>query len=342
MATRRGAGLLLGGLLTIAAALTAMPGTVLAAPFSPGQNGHPTDGTLSNIGTGSISLDFEDATLYCQSHTATSFHFVLNYSDANLAAGSTLVIYLSPNNGAVIGNGGSTAASRAAYIAQVESNYTVYTFPTAQVNGHGTLAITVPVTYPFALVTGGVVGAIADGVNGQTWHDKTTSLNCTEQTYTPSPAPTATPTPAPTHTPRPTAMPTPVRTPIVTPTPEPTLAPTPEPTLAPTPEPTLAPTPEVTLTPEPGTPTPEPGTPTPVVEPTPTPLVTPTPAPTATPVESVGGETSGPGTTPPPTGTAPDQPNGGGSSPIFVLLVGALFGVLGLAAAKVQRESTRR
>jgi len=62
----------------------------------------------------------------------------------------------------------------------------------------------------------------------------------------------------------------------------------------------------------------------------------PTVCPTATPFESFKGETSTPEATPPPTGTyeAPSR----GSMSGFALLLAALFGALGVAAAVAQRR----
>jgi hypothetical protein len=112
----------------------------------------------------------------------------------------------------------------------------------------------------------------------------------------------------------------------------------------PTPTPTVEPTP---------TPTVEP-TPTPTVEPTPTPFesfqgetstpdATPTATPTETPFESFEGETATPQqtTTPPPTSTD-GRSSGGGSTPLFALLICLAFGGLGLAAVQSQRKSMRR
>jgi hypothetical protein len=151
-------------------------------------------------------------------------------------------------------------------------------------------------------------------------------------------------------TPTPTVEPTP--TPTVEPTPTPTVEPTPTPTVEPTPTPTVEPTPTPTVEPTP-TPTVEP-TPTPTVEPTPTPFesfqgetstpdATPTATPTETPFESFEGETATPQqtTTPPPTSTDGSS-SGGGSTPLFALLICLAFGGLGLAAVQSQRKSMRR
>ena len=52
-----------------------------------------------------------------------SFTFKLDYNvTGTLAAGSTVVVYLSPNQGAINGNAGGDEAG---YIADVESNFVV-------------------------------------------------------------------------------------------------------------------------------------------------------------------------------------------------------------------------
>jgi hypothetical protein len=62
----------------------------------------------------------------------------------------------------------------------------------------------------------------------------------------------------------------------------------------------------------------------------------PTVCPTPTPFESFAGETSNPEGTPPPTGTY--QAPSSGSTSGFALLLAALFGALGVAAAAAQRR----
>jgi hypothetical protein len=321
MARRRTSTLFLSGLVALVAALTMLSGAVLATTFTPGENGQPTDGTLSDIGpTGSVTLAFEqNATLTCNvDSVATSFTIKLDYSNANVAAGSTLVVYLSPNNGAVTGNGGGDPAG---YIAQVESNYAIYTFPATLTNGSGTITINLPVTHPFALSTGGVLGVIADAADGQTWSGKTNSLNCSEAS-SPTPTATATPTASLTATPTEPATPTPTASLTATPTATPT----------------------------------EPATPTPFESfagETATPVVTPDPCATvilevpqaietvcATPFESFAGETGTPNSTPPPTGSSQTPSRGAGAD--LAMLIAGLFGVLGLAVAQTQRRARAR
>lgn len=88
-------------------------------------------------------------------------------------------------------------------------------------------------------------------------------------------------------------------------------------------------------------PTPTP-VPTPTVVPTAPPTVAPTDPVTQTPFESFQGETATPeqNTTPPPTGTGGDGSSG--STPLFALLICALFGGIGLTAVELQNRSIRR
>src|SRR4029079_9727038 len=182
----------------VVAALTTValvrPGAGGASAFNAGQNGHPTNGPYSDLKGGTATFTFQaNATLTCdRGDSANGFDFTLNYSNANLPAGSSIVVYLSPNNGAINGNAGGNAA---AYIAQVESNYTVVTFASG-LSGSGTLHIDLAVTHPFTLSTGGVLGVVATQSNASiVTTSKTNSLNCTEAESTPTPAPTSTPAP---------------------------------------------------------------------------------------------------------------------------------------------------
>ena len=176
------------------------PGSGVASAFNAGQNGTPTSGHHTNLHgrAGDVTLTFQtNATLNCKhGDTAQQFNFKLNYqiSGAPLPAGSVIVVYLSPNNGAINGNAGGNDA---AYIAQVESNEA--TIPVVGLSGSGTLTFALPVTSAFQLATGGVLGVIADDVSGVAWTSKTNSLNCGEALATE--APTATPTQDPTQAP---------------------------------------------------------------------------------------------------------------------------------------------
>ena len=99
------------------------PETVLG--FTAGDNGHPTSGPYSDLNGGTATFTFQNnAQLFCDSNDgASSFTFNLDYNvTGTLAAGSTVVVYLSPNQGAINGNGGSDPD---AYVADVESNFVV-------------------------------------------------------------------------------------------------------------------------------------------------------------------------------------------------------------------------
>ncbi len=284
----------------LATALLA-PSSVLSAGYTPGANGHPTSGPYSDLKGGTATFTFEqNGQLFCSAgDTATSFSFKLDYSNANLPAGSSIVVYLSPNQGAINGNAGGDASG---YIADVESNYGVITFGSG-LSGSGTIDVDVNVTKAFTATGGGILGVVATESGGAVvTNSKTNSLNCTEAQPTPTPTVAPTPTPTVEPTPTPTVAPTP--TPTVEPTPTPTVEPTPTPTVAPTPTPTVAPTPTPTVEPTP-TPTVAP-TPTPTVEPTPTPTVAPTPTPTVEPDAHADGRADAH----PHRGTDPDPHRG--------------------------------
>ena len=91
------------------------PGTGLVAAFNPGENGTPTSGDKTDLqGRGDdVTFNFQtNMTIDCESDgTAQQFNIKLDYSisGAALPAGSTLVVYLSPNNGAINNNAGGDA-----------------------------------------------------------------------------------------------------------------------------------------------------------------------------------------------------------------------------------------
>ena len=165
-------------------------------------------------------------------------------SAARCRPAARVVVYLSPNKGAINGNAGGDPAG---YIADVESNFVV--LDVGGLSGSGTLTFDVPVTTGFTVSTGGILGVFATEAplepattGAVVSNSKTNSLNCTEAESTPTPSPTparrlrrprarrlrrrasptASPTPSPTASP--TASPTPRRPP--TPTPSPTASPT--------------------------------------------------------------------------------------------------------------------
>jgi outer membrane biosynthesis protein TonB len=176
-------------------------------------------------------------------------------------------------------------------------------------SGSGTLSFSIPVTHPFTLASGGVLGVIANDKDGTSWTTKTNSINCGEALPTATPTQQPTPTPTQEPTPTPTQAPTPTPTLAPTPTPTETVAPTATPTEAPTPTPTEAPTPTPSPTGEVGGAT-----------------GTPAPTPTASPTGEVQGATGTPTTTLPPTDTIGGS-SGGSSDTWRVALIG-LAGIL--------------
>ena len=226
--SRRRATWLTAGLL--GASLT-IPAALLAA--GPGMDDSlPNSGHTSNTAGLTPTMVADAATISCDEANGVgqiSGQFTLNGTGA---AGTYVVIYLTPNNG-----------SNADPAANVEDNEVQV--PIAGLTG--TVSYAVTVSSPFTATTGGILAVFAKDASGATFTSKSNSLNCTESVPTPTPAPTATPEPE------------------VTPTPEPEVTPTPEPEVTPTPEPTATPEPEVTPTPAPtGTPA---ATPTPQATP---------------------------------------------------------------------------
>ena len=162
--------------LALSIALGFRPST--AAAFTPGENGHPEGGPFSDLLGGTATFTFQqNAQLTCDSEdNASSFTFHVDYDvTGTLPVGATLVVYLSPNNGAITGNSGGDDAG---YIADVESNFEV--IDVGGLTGTGTIDVVVNITSPFQLVTGGVLGVFASEDGGQSWSSKTNSLNCTE------------------------------------------------------------------------------------------------------------------------------------------------------------------
>jgi hypothetical protein len=151
----------------------------ITAAFTPGENGHPTNGPYSDLNGGTANFTFEtNAVLSCDSdNNATSFTFTVDYTVTNgpLPDGATLIVYLSPNNGAIQGNANGDAAG---YIADVESNYA--SKDVSGLDGSGSFEITLNIGSPFQLNSGGVLGVFASENGGQSWTSKTNSLNCTE------------------------------------------------------------------------------------------------------------------------------------------------------------------
>ena len=269
--TRRRAGWLATGL--VAGTTILAPAAVMAAGPGGGDN-LPNSGHTSNTG-GVVPTMVANATLSCDASNSVlglAGHFTLS---GTAAAGTSVVIYLTPNNG-----------SDATPADNVENNEV-----TVDISGlSGDVAFSLPISSAFTTTKGGILAVFAMDVDGSIYTSKSNSLNCGEATPTPTPTEVPTPTPTPTEAPTPTPTEAPTPTPTEAPTPTPTQAPTPTPTEAPTPTPTLAPTPTPTIQPEP-TPTPV-ATPT-VVPVTPVPHVTPPPTDTAGPTSESTTSSSG-------------------------------------------------
>jgi hypothetical protein len=156
--------------------------TYAADTFNAGQDGHPTTGESSDLNGGTATFTFEtNAVLSCNGDTATSFSFHIDYTvtSGTLPADSWLIVYLSPNQGAINNNGGSDPQG---YIDAVQSN-----FEPVDISGlttSGTLDVTVTVTSSFDLSGGGVLGVIADEAGytpvGQEFTSKSNSVQCSE------------------------------------------------------------------------------------------------------------------------------------------------------------------
>src|SRR4051794_6129249 len=220
----------------VVAALTTValvgPGAGTAFAFTAGDNGHPTSGPYSDLKGGTATFTFQQtATLTCDKEDgASTFDFKLNYTNANLPAGAKIVVYLSPNQGAINGNAGGDEAG---YVAQVESNYVV--IDVGGLSGSGTLTIHLNVAHGFPLPSGGVLGVVATQADpSSVTNSKTNSLNCTDAAPTPTPPATVPPTATPTVPPTGTPTVPPTATPTVPPTATPTVPPTATPTIPPT------------------------------------------------------------------------------------------------------------
>jgi hypothetical protein len=166
------------------------------------------------------------AKMFCNGTSSNHFtgSFTLN---KDFDAGSTIVVYLSANNG-----------SNASPAANVSKN-----FAEVDVDDAGTYQFTLDITAPFTSSAGGIHIVFAVNDDGTVISSsKSNSLNCTESESTPTPTPVPTPTPTPVPTPTPTPVPTPVPTPTPTPVPTPTSTPgQPTPVPTPTPAPTEGP-----------------------------------------------------------------------------------------------------
>jgi len=181
----------LASLMAVSAIVIGMFGltTGTALAYTPGDNGKPTSGEQTDLKgrAADVALSFPTGTLTINctgDNTTQQFNMTLDYtiSGAALPAGSTVVVYLSPNGGAINNN---AAGDDAGYIATVESNFIALNF--AGKSGSGSVSFAIPTGSPFKLDGGGVLGVIAKDVDGTTYSSKTNSINCGEALGTPGP-----------------------------------------------------------------------------------------------------------------------------------------------------------
>jgi len=191
--------------LALTSAALFVPGTSAVLAAGPGDNGNgwpdggpkssaTVDGSAADVAGGAT---MQPAEMFCNGTNANHFSgsFVLN---KDFDAGSTIVVYLSANNG-----------SNASPAENVSKNYAV-----VPVGDAGTYHFTLDITAPFTSSAGGVLIVFAVNDDGTIISSsKSNSLNCTEAVPTPTPEPTPTPTPEPTPTPTPEPTPTPTPTP---------------------------------------------------------------------------------------------------------------------------------
>jgi hypothetical protein len=155
--------ILLAALAAIALSMLYLINPVKAADtFSPGQDGHPTSGESTDLKGGTATFTFSpsgtNATLTCDGDTPTSFSFSIDYSvTGTLPVGATLIVYLSPNQGAINNNANGDAQG---YIDDVQSNFEAV--DVGGLTGSSTLTVVVDITTSFQLSGGGVLGVIAN------------------------------------------------------------------------------------------------------------------------------------------------------------------------------------
>jgi len=170
--------ILLAAIAAIALSMLYLINPVSAANFTPGQDGHPTTGESSDLKGGTATFTFQqNAQLTCDGDTASSFDFNVDYSvTGTLPVGAVLIIYLSPNQGAINNNAGADAQG---YIDDVQSNF----FPkdVGGLTGSGSFAVHVPVGTSFELSGGGVLGVFAQtSADVDVSNSKTNSVQCSE------------------------------------------------------------------------------------------------------------------------------------------------------------------
>src|SRR5574338_823984 len=183
--------------LLLALAFSVRPPVVAA--FTAGDNGHPTGGQSSDLMGVDATFSFQaNATMACSDNDVQSVSFKIDYTaDAEFPSGAHLIVYLSPNNGAINGNAGGDEAG---YIADVESNFV--SIDLSGKSGSGTITGSINVTTGFVADTGGILGVIANEADDTiVSNSKTNSLNRGEATGTPAPTPTQSPSQTPSETP---------------------------------------------------------------------------------------------------------------------------------------------
>ena len=172
--------ILIAAIAALALSMLYFINPVTAAGFTPGQDGHPTSGESTDLKGGTGTFTFQtNAILSCDGDTASSFSFHIDYtitSGGPLPAGAVLIVYLSPNQGAINNNAGGDAQG---YIDDVQSNFEPVDI--TGLNGSGTLDVVVTVTTPFELSGGGVLGVIAnDASDTVISSSKSNSVQCSE------------------------------------------------------------------------------------------------------------------------------------------------------------------
>ena len=179
--------------LSLLSAALFVPSASPAFAAGPGDNGNgwPDGGPKSDAtidGSASAvesSATMNNAKMFCNGTSANHFSGSFELTK-DFDAGSTIVLYLSANNG-----------SNASPAENVSKNYVV-----VPVEDAGTYQFTLDITSPFTSSAGGVLIVFAVNEDGTIISSsKSNSLNCTEAESTPTPEPTPTPTPAPTETP---------------------------------------------------------------------------------------------------------------------------------------------
>ena len=170
--------ILLAAIAAIALSMLYLISPVSAANFTPGQDGHPTTGESSDLKGGTATFTFEqNAQLNCDGDTASSFDFIVDYSvTGTLPVGATLIIYLSPNQGAINNNGGGDPQG---YIDDVQSNF--FSKDVGGLTGSGSFPVHVTVGTSFELSGGGVLGVFAQtSADVDVSNSKTNSVQCSE------------------------------------------------------------------------------------------------------------------------------------------------------------------